>query len=137
LLVYTAWIVSRHAEESDFDNAPDLVNVANGVLHLPTGELAPHHCSQRFTYCLLTRYNPLAKYDWWDQFLLQNVKGGQEVVDYLQEFIGYCLTGYTFEECLLYVFGPTRDKLLTPELVKQTKQAHLDRLDNVGLWLDA
>lgn len=29
-----------------------------------------------------------------------------------------------------------RGKLLTPELVKQTKQAHLDSLDNVGLWLE-
>ncbi|MFL5629130.1 MAG: phage/plasmid primase, P4 family [Ktedonobacteraceae bacterium] len=95
-------------EEGDFDNEFGQINVANGVLNLRTGELAPHEPTQRFTYCLSTRYNPLADYDFWEQFLLQNVKGGREVVDYLQEFIGYCLTGYTFEECLLYIFGPTR-----------------------------
>ena len=36
------------------------------------------------------------------------VGGGPAVIDYLQMAVGYSLTGHTSEECLWYVFGPSR-----------------------------
>jgi putative DNA primase/helicase len=91
-----------------FDNNPDLINCNNGVVDLKTGELAEHDKSQRFTYCIPTKYNPKADFTVWTDFLNQVVGGGQEVIDYLKKAIGYSLTGHTSEECLFYCYGPTR-----------------------------
>lgn len=44
----------------------------------------------------------------WRQFLTDVVGGGPEVIEYLQLAVGYSLTGYTREECLFYIYGPTR-----------------------------
>lgn len=93
---------------SDFDQDPDVLNVANGVLDLRTGALTPHAPTQRFTYCIGTDYDPNADENLWREFLEANVSGGQVVLDYLQMAVGYTFTGHTSEECLWYVFGPSR-----------------------------
>lgn len=98
----------RHADIASFDADPDLLNVANGVLHLPSGQLMPHDSTQRFTYCLPTPYDPTADYSHWTRFLEDVVGGGQPVIDYLQAFAGYSLSGHTSEENLLYLHGPSR-----------------------------
>lgn len=92
----------------EFDQCPDMLNVANGVLDLRTGELTPHSPGQRFTYCIYVDYDPSADDAPWREFLISNVAGGQEVLDYLQMAVGYSLTGHTGEECLWYIFGPSR-----------------------------
>jgi putative DNA primase/helicase len=99
-------LVTSRVEE--FDQGPELLNVANGVLNLRTGRLTAHDPSQRFTYCLSTVYDPQANQGLWRQFLDDVVGGGPEVVDYLQLAVGYSLTGYTREECFFYIHGPTR-----------------------------
>lgn len=91
-----------------FDCDPDTLNCANGVLNLATGQLIPHDPSQRYTYCVPVEYDPNADQRMWREFLADVVGGGPEVIEYLQMAIGYSLTGYTREECLFYVFGPTR-----------------------------
>lgn len=93
---------------NEFDDDPDELNVANGVLDLRTGKLKEHSPAQRFTYCVDTEYDQRADDTEWRQFLISSVGGGQEVVDYLQMAIGYSLTGHTSEECLWYVYGPSR-----------------------------
>ncbi|MBI3942956.1 MAG: primase C-terminal domain-containing protein [Chloroflexi bacterium] len=93
---------------SDFDNHPDLLNCENGVLNLRTLELYPHDASQKFTYCLTTPYNPGADRTDLYKFLNSSVGGGQDVIAYLQEIAGYCLTGHTSEEILIYLYGPSR-----------------------------
>lgn len=92
----------------EFDHSPDELNCANGVLNLATGQLQPHDPGQRFTYCLPVEYDAGADQTMWRQFLADVVGGGPEVVDYLQMAVGYSLTGYTREECLFYIHGPTR-----------------------------
>ena len=93
---------------AEFDCSPELLNCANGVLNLETGQLTPHAPEQRFTYCLPVEYDPCADQTMWRQFLVDVVGGGPEVIDYLQLAVGYSLTGYTREECLFYIYGPTR-----------------------------
>ena len=92
----------------EFDQDPDLLNVRNGVLDLRNGGLAPHAPGQRFTYCIQVDYDPIADDTLWREFLTANVAGGQPVLDYLQMAVGYTITGHTSEECLWYVFGPSR-----------------------------
>jgi len=96
------------ARVEDFDQSPDELNVANGILNLRTGELSPHDPGRRFTYCSKIPYDPEANDATWLEFLADVVGGGPAVIDYLQMAVGYSLTGHTSEECLWYVFGPSR-----------------------------
>lgn len=98
-LVYTS--------TESFDNDPDLLNCANGVVDLRAGELFAHNPEQKFTYCVPTRYDPRADYSLWLNWLIEAV-GSEEIADWLQMFVGYMLTGHTIEEVLLYLFGPPR-----------------------------
>ena len=95
------------ASITDFDNNPDLLNVANGVLDLRNGTLSPHDQGQRFTYCLGTPYDATADSSKWVQFLTETVQDAA-TLDYLQMAIGYSLTGHTREEILFYIHGPSR-----------------------------
>ena len=93
---------------AEFDRDPESLNCANGVLNLRTGQLAPHDPQHRFTYCVPVPYEPSADRTQWDLFLGQVVGGGGDVLRYLQQAVGYSLSGYTQEECLFYIYGPTR-----------------------------
>ncbi|EFH81634.1 DNA primase family protein [Ktedonobacter racemifer] len=102
-----------NADIEDFDNNPDLLNVANGVVELSTGDLAPHDPSQRFTYALATDYDPMADSSEWEAFLSQAVtpdgqEEDKELLNFIQQAVGYSVTGHTREERLFYVYGPTR-----------------------------
>jgi len=101
------------ATTDDFDSDPDLLNADNGVINLRTGELIPHVPSQRFTYALAVDYDPTADGSEWEAFIKDAVTPrGEQVdttlIDFLQQAIGYSLTGRTQEERLFYVYGPTR-----------------------------
>jgi len=97
------------ADVQEFDASPDHVNVVNGVIDLRTGTLEPHHAGQRFTYCLSVEYDASADRSLWLDFLRQVVtEDAPEVLTFLQEAVGYALTGHTKEEKLLYLHGPTR-----------------------------
>jgi len=96
------------ADVASFDKSPDHLNAQNGVIDLRTGELAPHKPDQRFTYCIPVGYNPNADASLWLTFLTDVLNDDQEMIDYLQEAVGYSLTGHTYEECLFYLYGPTR-----------------------------
>jgi putative DNA primase/helicase len=87
---------------SEFDNDPDVINVANGVLHLPSGTLSTHSYAHRFTYCLPTEFKPEGDFQEWVNYLSGTVEGSEEAVNFLQEWVGYCLTGHTREEKMLY-----------------------------------
>lgn len=93
---------------SEFDSHPDLINAANGVVDLRTGELMPHTTQHRFTYCFATEFDAAADYTYWQSFLEDTVAGGENIINYLQMAVGYSLTGHTNEECLWYIHGPAR-----------------------------
>lgn len=92
---------------SNFDNNPDMLNCANGVVDLRTGALDNHTPKQLFTHCVSVAYKPNASCDYWCNWLLDAV-GSQDIVDWLQLAIGYTLTGHTQEEILFYLEGPPR-----------------------------
>lgn len=98
----------RYEPVKNFDTELHLLNVANGVLDLRRGEIVAHETSQRFTYCLSVDYDRRANAGAFMGFLQSAVGGGPEVVSWLQSWLGYCLTGNTNLEQLLYIHGPTR-----------------------------
>lgn len=96
------------ADAKDFDKEPHLLNTAGGVLDLRTGDVVPHNPGQRFTYCIPVEYDPSADKTPWLDFLASVVGDYDQVSEWLQMAVGYSLTGSTREECLFYLFGPTR-----------------------------
>jgi putative DNA primase/helicase len=98
----------RAVPVSSFDNQPHLLNARNCVIDLRSGAILAHETGYRFTTCINAEYDPTADYTEWVGWLRQTVKGGDEVVQWLQAWLGYAITGSTALEQLLYIYGPTR-----------------------------
>lgn len=107
------WLKSKMSDggllsPSDFDANPDLLNCANGVINLDTGEFMEHDGEQRFMHCTAVAYRHDADTGPWLRFLEQATGGNLELVRDLQMAVGYSLTGHTREETLFYIWGPAR-----------------------------
>lgn len=89
----------------EFDADVWLLGTPNGVVDLRSGEAvspsAAHHVSKR-TSVSPTREKP----GQWLRFLEQACGGDTGLVNYLQRLCGYCLTGETREEALVFMHGP-------------------------------
>lgn len=92
----------------DFDTGPDMLNTPGGVVDLRTGELrptVPGHMFRMSTGVTPREGEPKA----WLRFLHQLTGGDQELIDYLQEVGGYCLTGHMYEKTLWTIWGADSD----------------------------
>jgi hypothetical protein len=87
---------SRIATRLDrFDRDSDLLNVANGVLDLRTGELRPHHRNDLLTMIAPVSYDPNAPCPKFRAFLTRIFDGDSELIEYVKRALGYSLTGDT------------------------------------------
>lgn len=96
-----------HVDVSEFDSEPDLINTLSGVVDLRTKRIIPHDPSYRFTWCAPVKYNPSASTVTWLDFLAETLES-EEMIDYLQQALGYSISGYISEEVLFYIYGPPR-----------------------------
>jgi putative DNA primase/helicase len=90
---------------SDFDSNPMDLCVLNGVVDLSTGRLRPHDPEDLHTKLAPVIYDPSAKSELWERFLLEAADGDEELIDFLQRSIGYSATGRTDEETLFIIHG--------------------------------
>src|SRR5205814_6725856 len=79
-----------------FDRDPDLLNLLNGTLHLPSGELRPHRPDDLITKQAPVRYDAAARCPRWEAFLARVLPKGH-MRRYLQRWTGYILTGHVTE----------------------------------------
>lgn len=93
-------------EPQQFDADPWAVNCLNGVVDIRTGELRPHRREDLCTKMLPVRYDPEARSERWEKFLLESQGGDAEMVAFLARAVGYSLTGDVREEKLFFVHGP-------------------------------
>jgi putative DNA primase/helicase len=98
--------VKRFDETFDLD--PYLLNCANGILDLRTGELQPHNPAARMTLLTRVPYDPEARCPKFTQWLLDTCGGSVSLKDYLIRFIGYCLSGLTNEQAFWMLFGQSK-----------------------------
>jgi putative DNA primase/helicase len=83
----------------------DLLATPDGTINLLTGEIHqanPDHLITRIAGCSPKLGLPVRFID----FLLAAFDGDEERVEFIQEFLGYCLTGRTGAEKFLYFDGP-------------------------------
>lgn len=83
-----------------------LLNVNNGTIDLTDGRLLEHEPAQLITKLAPVDYDPDAHSDLWDKFLHGACDGDQDLIDFLQQAVGYSLTGSCAEEVLFFIHGP-------------------------------
>jgi putative DNA primase/helicase len=92
-------------DPEDLDADPFLLNVQNGILDLRTGELAPHDPARRLSQLAGAAFDPYARRPLWDDFLDRIFAGDRALIDYVQRFLGYGLSGEVREHVLAIFYG--------------------------------
>ena len=101
--------VSLASENDYFDQNPYLFNCQNGTINLQTGEFSPFKAEDYLTKMANVDYDPQAKCPLWEQFLDQIFLGRRDIIFFMQQVIGYCLTGSTEEQCFFILYGSGRN----------------------------
>jgi putative DNA primase/helicase len=138
---------------AQFDAQPWLLNCANGTLDLTTGELKAPEPGDYIRQQAPTAWNPEAACPKFEQFLQVTAQGSQSWIDYLQQVLGYCLTGDNGAQAIWVLHGnsgqngksvllKTMAGVLGPDYVKTIDAAafmprfnaagHDDKLASVG-----
>jgi P4 family phage/plasmid primase-like protien len=89
----------------ELDTDPMLLNCANGIVDLRTGERSPHRRDAYLTKMAPVEYEPDATCPRFMAFLDQITCGRQSLQTYLQRCFGYTLTGLTSAQCLFFLYG--------------------------------
>lgn len=82
----------RVAKNVEFKVPNELINCNNGIVDIHTQEIMPSSPDYKFKYVLPFDYDPQAVCPKWEQFLKEVTLDRQELIDVLQEFIGYTLS---------------------------------------------
>lgn len=90
----------------DFDTDPFLFNVQNGTLDLRTGEPKDHDPNDHITKLSPATWDPKAHSEVFEAFLESITCGDRDLATYLQEALGYSLTGDTREKGFFFCYGP-------------------------------
>jgi len=86
----------------------DVVSLNNGLFHIPTKALLPH-TSKFFTLNTLPfTWEPDAVAPTWEKFLADVWAEDQEMIDTLQEMLGYLITADTSMQKMFMLIGPRR-----------------------------
>lgn len=90
---------------TEWDTDHFLLGVANGVVDLETGVLRPGHPRDRITMHSPIAFDPDAKAPRWERFLSEVFRDDRPIIEYVQRFAGYSLTGDISEHKLLICWG--------------------------------
>lgn len=87
-----------------FDKYAWLLNTPKGTIDLKTGDIRPHKKEDYITK--ITTASPAdMPTPVWNKFLDDITDGNKELQSFLQRVLGYCLTGSTEEQILLFLYG--------------------------------
>lgn len=90
---------------ADYDKDKWLLNCANGVIDLRTGELLPHDRSKMIAKNTGIDCDLNGKAPTWEKCLSNIFKGSEQLVSFVKKAIGYSLTGSTKEQCFFQCHG--------------------------------
>ena len=88
-----------------WDADPWLLGAPNGVIELRSGELRAGDPADRITMAAGVAYEAAATCPRWDQFLQEIFAGRAELIDWVQRFVGYSMTGRVIEQILAVLHG--------------------------------
>jgi putative DNA primase/helicase len=88
----------------ELDTDPMLLNVENGTIELRNGALRPHRPEDLITKLAPVEFDPAAQAPRFYKFLKQ-ILVEEELIAFVQRFLGYSLTGSTKERTLAVLHG--------------------------------
>ena len=88
-----------------FDSHPEIIVFQNGVLNLNTSEFSEHNKQYYATTSLDYDYDSTATAPTWMKYL-NDVFKDPELIQFIQEFAGYCLAQETQHEIAVWFYGP-------------------------------
>jgi putative DNA primase/helicase len=92
-----------------WDQDPHLLGTPGGTVDLRTGVLRAAERADHITRVTAVAPAPTASCPTWIAFLQQATAGDAQLIRFLQQWCGYCLTGVTREHALLFIYGPGKN----------------------------
>jgi putative DNA primase/helicase len=93
----------------DFDREPYLLGTPRGLIDLCTGDVLPPDPGQRVTMSTTVALDDTCPTPRWDAFLSGVTGDDADTIRFLQSWFGYCLTGDTREQKMVFAYGPGRN----------------------------
>lgn len=90
---------------NELDSNPLLFNLENGTYDLARDEFQPHRPADLQSKKSPAAYDPEAVCPAWEGFIREIMCGDDELVGFLQRFLGYCLSGMTDLDGFLFAHG--------------------------------
>ncbi len=87
------------------DADPWLLNTQSGIVDLRAGTIRPHDPNALCTKVTNAGIDADHGGDLWREFLAGITQNDDDLEHYLQRVVGYCATGITTEDVLVYLFG--------------------------------
>ena len=88
-----------------FDSDRMLVNCANGLVDLRTGELLERGPERLVSKLVEVDYDPTAKCPTFNRFIDDIFCGYKEIISWVQRALGYAITGSVDEQLLFIAYG--------------------------------
>lgn len=96
----------RHAvTQETWDTDPWLLGTPSGTVDLRTGSVGPHQPSDHITKLAAVGPDEHEACPLWHRFLEDATGGDGDLVTFLAQWVGYCLTGDTREQSLVFIHG--------------------------------
>lgn len=89
----------------ELDTDPWLLAVQNGTVDLRTGELKVSRREDRISKLAPVTYDPKAACPTWEQFVSRVLAEKPDLIRFVQQAIGYSLTGSAKEQVLFFLYG--------------------------------
>lgn len=89
-----------------WDPDPLLLGTPTGTVDLRTGLLRPSDQAEGITKTTAVAPSEAVDCLLWLQFLADATGGDADLIRFLQQWAGYCLTGITREHALVFIYGP-------------------------------
>jgi len=93
----------------NFDSNPYLFNCNNGTINLKTFKFQPHSSADLITKISKVDFLKDAQCPTWIKFVNDIFLGREEIIDFIQRYLGYSLTPFTKEQCMCIFNGDGRN----------------------------